>query len=279
MIFQPGWQNCVASGWHCAFLYWTKYPNALKTSNFQTLYSLLRFLPQVFQLSARLNHEGTLAVMAAGCKGSTTDLIPPLLLYTWSCLGPLNFTGKIQAMALQVNLEATFRKMVGCIHVQPNWHLGKMKVGGVWLSQKTESSDTMHQKTGLSFVCELLWEAKIKAICQSSPFPFQIILSLETAIGGMKFQIFFQSAFSLFIAQILCSQIFLFITPNYLDWPNFHKIGILNRQYMCTRPANDFSLISRQVFNAQWRMDAYISTVFSEPSRRNCSTYSSFSFN
>lgn len=124
-----------------------------------------------------------------GLQGQHHHLFDPTSppVHSWNWLGPLNFTGKIQAMVLQVNLEATFRKMVGCIHVQPNWHLGKMKVGGGWLSQKREWSDTMHQKTGLSFVRALLWEAKIKAICQSSPFPFQIISLLETAMGGMKF--------------------------------------------------------------------------------------------
>lgn len=56
-IFQAGWQNYLASGWHCAFLYWTKRPNVLKTSHFQALYTLLRFLPQLFQLRAR---DGTM---------------------------------------------------------------------------------------------------------------------------------------------------------------------------------------------------------------------------
>lgn len=86
-IYLPSWlTELPTSGWHCAFLYWTKCPNVLKTSNFQTLYTLLMFLPQLLQLRAndwtmRGHYEGK-GLMAAGCKGNSTYSILPILLYT-----------------------------------------------------------------------------------------------------------------------------------------------------------------------------------------------------
>lgn len=167
--------------------------------------------------------------------------------------GTLIFHGENIGDGAVMNLEAqswyVFAETSGCIGVQSDccvscWGMvTESKEGIIWHNAS---------KNKPIFCPWVIVGNKIKVICQSSSFLFQVILLLETAIGLMKSKAFLQSKFSLFHFVVLIY--FLSIRHNYLDNYSFLK----NRHYKQQKIHID---LFRKWFSTDHQMGGYICTV------------------